>query len=112
MKGVGMLVVSPSVENFGFCSHLGSRLGLHAKKYKNICLIYDDAFKNYLWVKVFEKMSLPSLKVTVFFICLCFNMVSFRGQKKLGPRPDRFSFRGFKISDEHPRPFRMRDPPR
>ena len=24
-----------------------------------------------------------------FLICLCFNMVSFRGQKKLGPRPDR-----------------------
>ena len=22
-------------------------------------------------------------------ICLCFNMVSFRGQKKFGPRPDR-----------------------
>ena len=24
-----------------------------------------------------------------FLICLCFNMVSFRDQKKLGPRPDR-----------------------
>ena len=23
-----------------------------------------------------------------FLICLCFNMVSFRGQKKLGPHPD------------------------
>ena len=33
--------------------------------------IYDNAFKNYL-----------SLKVTVFFICLCFNMVSFKGSKK------------------------------
>ena len=33
-------------------------------------------------------MSLPSLKVTVFFISLCFNMVSFRVQKKPGPRPD------------------------
>ena len=29
-----------------------------------------------------------------FFICLCFNMVSFRGQKKLGPRPESVSFRG------------------
>ena len=33
-----------------------------------------------------------------FFICLCFNMVSFNGQKKL------------KISDEHPHPFHMRSP--
>ena len=29
-------------------------------------------------------MSLPLLKFIVFFICLCFNMVSFRGQKSLG----------------------------
>ena len=54
-------------------------------------------------------MSLPSLKVTVFFICLCFNMVSFRGQKKLGPRPDRSPLGIlFKTSDEHPHPFHMR----
>ena len=39
-------------------------------------------------------------------------MVSFRGQKKLGPRPD-WSPLGvsFKISDEHPPPFYMRRPP-
>ena len=39
-------------------------------------------------------------------------MVSFRGQKKLGPRPDR-SLLGvyFKISDEHPHPFHKRSPP-
>ena len=57
-------------------------------------------------------MSLPSLKVTVFFIFLCFNMVSSRGQKKLGPRPD-WSPLGvlFKTSDEHPNPFHMRSPP-
>ena len=35
MKMVGMLVVSLKVINFGFWS----RLGLHAKKYKNIYLI-------------------------------------------------------------------------
>ena len=35
-------------------------------------------------------MSLLSLKVAVFVICLCFKMVSFRGQKKVGPRPDWF----------------------
>ena len=57
-------------------------------------------------------MSLPSLKVTVFFICLCFNMVSFRGQKKLGPRPDRSPLGVlFKTSDEHPHPFHMRSSP-
>ena len=39
-------------------------------------------------------------------------MVSFRGQKKLGPRPDR-SLLGvyFKMSDEHPHPFYMGRPP-
>ena len=36
-------------------------------------------------------------------------MVSFRGQKKLGPRPDRSP--SFKISDEHPHPFHMQSPP-
>ena len=37
-----------------------------------------------------------------FLICLCFNMVSFRDQKKLGPRPDRSPLGvSFKISDEH-----------
>ena len=45
-------------------------------------------------------------------ICLCFNMVSFRGQKKLGPRPDRSPLGVyFQISDEHPHPFHMRSPP-
>ena len=33
-------------------------------------------------------MSLPSLKVTVFFYFSVFNMASFRGQKKPGPHPD------------------------
>ena len=30
-----------------------------------------------------------------FLICLCFNMVSFSGKKKLGPRPDRSPLGGF-----------------
>ena len=48
-----------------------------------------------------------------FLICLCFNMVSFRGQKKLGPRPDRSPLGvSFKISDEHSHPFHMRSSPR
>ena len=33
-------------------------------------------------------ISLPSLKVPVFFISLCYNMVSFRDQKKPRPFPD------------------------
>ena len=47
-----------------------------------------------------------------FLICLCFNMVSFRGQKKLGPQPDRSPLGvSFKISDEHPHLFHMWSPP-
>ena len=42
--------------------------------------IHDDAFKKLLMGKsIRQDMSMPSLKVTVFFICLCFKMVSFRG---------------------------------
>ena len=38
--------------------------------------------------------------------------VSFRGQTKLGPRPNRSPLGvQFKISDEHPHPFNMRSPP-
>ena len=54
-------------------------------------------------------MSLPSLKVAVSFICLCFTMVSFMDHKKMvEPRPD-WSYLGvkFKMSDEHLRPFNM-----
>ena len=51
--------------------------------------IYDDAFKNYIWVKVFDDNVFAIIKSNFFFICLCFNMVSFRGQKKLRPCPDR-----------------------
>ena len=51
--------------------------------------IYDDAFKNYIWVKVFDDNVFAIIKSNLFFICLCFNMVSFRGKKKLRPCPDR-----------------------
>ena len=51
----------------------------------NTELIYDDAFKNYLWVKVFDENVFAIVKSTVFFICLCFYMVFLRGQKSLGP---------------------------
>ena len=96
MKGMGILVVSLGSVNFGFRSHLGCsgqnaiifrpevpRLGLHAKKYKNVYLIYGDAFKNYLWVKVFDDNVLATIKSHCIFFSLCFNMVSFSGQKSL-----------------------------
>ena len=51
--------------------------------------IYDDAFKNYIWVKVVDDNVFAIIKSNFLFICLCFNMVAFRGQKKLGPCPDR-----------------------
>ena len=62
---------------------------------------------SFLWHQYLKKTFL-----SIVFICLCFNMVSFRGQKKLGPRPDR-SLLGvqFKIYDEHPYHLHMRSPP-
>ena len=47
-----------------------------------------------------------------FLICLCFNMVSFSDQKKLGPRPDR-SPDGFnsKFPTSIPTPFICGFPP-
>ena len=48
----------------------------------------------------YNKMSLS--------IILCFKMVSFRGQKKLGPCPDWPPLGVYlKISNKHPRPFHM-----
>ena len=39
-------------------------------------------------------------------------LVSFRGQKKLGPRPNRSPLGvSFKISDKHPHPFHMGESP-
>ena len=86
MKGAGMLVVSLRGVNFAFWSHLGcsgqnaiifSREG-HAKKYINIFDMY-----------IFNSFYLLHSYNPSFLISLCFSMVSFRGQKKLGPRPDR-----------------------
>ena len=45
--------------------------------------IYDDAFKNYIWVKVFNDNVFAIIKIHCFF-SFVFNMVSFRGQKSLG----------------------------
>ena len=87
MRWVGMLVVSLTGVNFRFWSHLGcsgknaiifSREGLvqgcTRKKRKNI----------YLIMYIFNAFYLPQSYNPSFLICLCFDMVSFRGQKSLG----------------------------
>ena len=70
MKEVGMLVVSLRGVNFGFWSHLGCS-GQNAIIFSREGLVWGCTRKN---IKIYN--------------CLCFNVVSFRGQKKLGPRPD------------------------
>ena len=51
------------------------------------------------------------MKSLLFFNCLCFIMVSFGGQKRLGPRQDWSPLEvQFKISDEHP-PLSYESPP-
>ena len=70
MKGVGMLVVSLTGVNFGFWSHLGSS-GQNAIIFSREGLV--------------ERCTRRNIKA---YICLCLKMVSFRGQKKVGPCPD------------------------
>ena len=66
--------------------------------------IYDNAFKNYLGIKVFDD------NVFAFVCVLTWSLLGVK--KKLGPRPDRSTLGvSFKISDEHPHPFHMRSPP-
>ena len=52
--------------------------------------ICDDAFKNYLWVRVFHDVFAIIKSHRIFYLSLCFKMVSFRGQNKLGPRRNWF----------------------
>ena len=71
-----------------------------------------DKTPSYLAVKVSFRVAREKKEIYIYIYCLCFNMVSFRGQKKLGPLPDRSPLGvEFKISDEHPHPFHMRSPP-
>ena len=70
MKGGKMLVVSLRGVNFAFCSHLGCS-GQNAIIFSCEGLVYGC-----------------TRKVTLFFTCLCFKVVSFRGLKKFGPCPD------------------------
>ena len=66
MKGVGMLVVSLRGVNFRFWSHLGCS-GQNA-------IIFSR--------KVSFRVAREKLQKYIY--CLCFNVVSFRGQKNLG----------------------------
>ena len=67
MKGVGMLVVSLRGINFGFWSHLGCS-GRNAIIFSREGLVWGCTGQKYKNI-----------------YCLCFNMVSFRVQKSLGP---------------------------
>ena len=73
MKGVrvAMLVVSLRGINFGFWSHLGCS-GQNAIIFSREGLVQRR-----------------TRKIQIFICCLCFNMVSCRGQKNLGLSPDR-----------------------
>ena len=57
---------------------------------------YDDAFKNYLWVKVFDDNVFAIIKSNCisFFLSPCFKMVSFRVKKKAWAAPILVSFKG------------------
>ena len=70
MKGVGMFVILLRGVNFGFWSHLG------CSGQTPSCLAVKVSFR------------VAREKNVKILYCLCFNMVSFRGPKKLEPRPD------------------------
>ena len=94
-----VLVVSLRGVNFGFWSHLGCSaqntiifcreglvLGWEAKKYKNIyliCICFICFIYSIHIIQVFDDNVFAIIKSHCFFsISLCFNMASFRGQKK------------------------------
>ena len=65
MKGVGMLVVQLKGVNFGFWSHLGCSV-------QNAIIFSSEG--------LVQRCTPKNIKYIIY--CLCFNMVSFRGQKK------------------------------
>ena len=69
MKGVGMLFVSLRSINFGFWSHLGC-CG------QNVIIFSPE--------RLVQGCTQKNIKKYIYIDCLCFNMVSFRGQKSLG----------------------------
>ena len=70
MKGAGMLVVSLRGVNFGFWSHLGCS-EQNATKFR----------------RQKSRLGLNAIKYIKYIFLIRF-IYSFRGQKKLGPRPD------------------------
>ena len=86
-----MLVVSLRGANFGFWSHLGCsgktpsylamKVSFRVAREKILKYVFD--------MYIFNVFYLLDSYNPFFLICVCFNMVSFRDQKKLGPRPDR-----------------------
>ena len=63
-------------------SSLAVKVSFRVAREKNIKIYIFDMF-------IFNAFYLLHSYNPSFLVCLCFNMVSFRGQKKLGPRPDR-----------------------
>ena len=85
MKGAGMLVVSLRVfwEKRHYIQPLRSRLGMHAMTINDELKIYGDAFKNYLWVKVFDYNVFAIIKShCIFYLSLYFLKWSHLGVKK------------------------------
>ena len=116
MKWVVMLVISLRGINFGFWSHLGCS-GQNAIIFSRKGLVWGCTRKKNIKIYIFDMYIFNGFYLLhsynpSFLICLCFNMVSFRGKKKLGPQPDRSPLGvSFKISDEHPHLFHMWSPP-
>ena len=80
MKGVGMFLVSLlKGVNFGFWSHSGC-------SGQNAIMFRREGPRLGLRVKPYGLLVKLNIKICMY--CLCFNMVSFRRQKKLGLRPD------------------------
>ena len=93
MKGVGMLVVLlRGGGDVGFWSHLGCSW---AKRhhYSAVKVSFRVA-REKIWKYIFD-MDISNAFYLLhsyspsFLNCLCFIMISLRGQKELGPRPDR-----------------------
>ena len=82
MKEAGMLVFSLRGVNFGFWSQLGCS-GQNAIIFSRGGVIQGCTRRN---IKNIYLLCIFLIRFTIFarFICLCFNMDSFRGEKSLG----------------------------
>ena len=80
MKGMGMLVVLLRGVLGKTPSYLAVKVSFRVARAKILKYIF--------YMYIFNSLYLLHSYNPSFLICLCFNMVSFRGQKKLGSRPD------------------------